>query len=375
MCYMIYFDNAATSFYKPKEVMEEINNSLNKLTANPGRSGHFLSIKAMLKVYETRENIKRFFNAKSHNVIFTKNCSEALNIAIFGLLKKGDHVIATCYEHNSVLRPLESLKEKGVEVSILNCDLKDFYKEFESEIKPNTKLVITTMISNVTGELCDVFSVGKICKQHSILYLIDAAQACGHVDINFEKLNVDILTFAGHKGLLGITGVGGLLIKENINLNHFMYGGTGTNSIDLNQPKEIPEGFEVGTIPTISIFSLNGGINFLTKNFEKIIKKEEKLSKYLYFSLKKLKFLEIYSKIDSVNVFSFNIKNMDSMQVANILNEKYGICVRSGLHCAPLIHKKLKTEEQGAVRVSLDFNNSYKEIDCLIYALKDIVSF
>ncbi len=369
---MIYFDNAATSFYKPEIVRYELNHSINKFTANPGRSGHKYSVKTAEIIYETREKVKQFFHAYDYEVVFTKNCTESLNLAIFGILNKGDHVIATIYEHNSVLRPLEFLKSKGVEVSIIDCDMSEVPNLIEQEIKPNTKLIITTSVSNVTGELCDIDRVGKICKKYNILYLVDGAQASGHIDINLNELNIDMYTFSGHKGLLSITGVGGLIVKNTVKLRPLIFGGTGTESANLNQPITIPEGFEAGTIPTIPIISLKAGIEFLSKNFKNLIKIEEKLTKYLYFSLKNLKFIKIYSKPNSKNIALINIEGMDSSLVANLLDEKYNICVRAGLHCAPLIHKHLGTEKEGAVRISLDFNNTEQEIDKLIYALSKI---
>jgi len=369
---MIYLDNAATSFKKPLQVKKAVLEAVNKYTANPGRSGHNLSQEVAIQIYETRELVKKFFVSPNHNVIFTKNCSESLNIGIFGILKPGDHVITTCFEHNSVLRPLNYLKQKGVEVTILFCEMDEVLKNIKSEIKENTKLIITNFVSNVTGEICDVKSVGEFCKKKNILYLVDGAQAGGHIKINIQDMNIDMFAFAGHKGLYAITGVGGLIVRKGINLNSFMFGGTGTESENLNQPTDIPEGFEVGTVPTISILSLNAGLKFLLNNFEKILKKEQKLSKMMYFSLKNVKKLKIYSKKSSNNVFSFNFQNIDCMTVANILNEKFNICVRSGLHCAPLIHKKLGTEKIGAVRVSIDCFNTEKEIKILEYALSEI---
>jgi len=371
---MIYFDNAATSLVKPRIVKNSVINALENYTANPGRSGHNFSLKVAEKIFKTREIVKNFFNFSEFSLIFTKNCTEALNLAIFSILKKGDHVIATCYEHNSVLRPLEKLKKQGVEVTILNCDLDDVHNYLEKEIKLNTKLIITTFVSNVTGEICNVKAVGEICKKYKILYLVDGAQACGHMQIDLQYLNVDMLAFAGHKGLLSLTGVGGLLVKDISNLKPYLYGGTGTESENLNQPSVMEEDFEAGTISSISILSLGAGVDYLNKNFKNILKKEQNLSKYAYNSLKKLDFLEIYSKENSQNVFSFNIKNTDSVMVANLLNEKFNIAVRSGLHCAPLVHKKLNTIETGAVRVSLDFNNNFYEIDYLVHALKEINS-
>ena len=368
---MIYLDNAATSFIKPKSVKMAVINAMEKLTANPGRSGHKQSQDVAQIVFDTREKIKEFFNAKTHDVIFTKNCSEALNLAILGTVKNGDHVITTCYEHNSVLRVLEHLKSKDVQVTILDCDLADFSCQFESEIKANTRMIITNGVSNVTGEVCDIKQVSEICKKHNLIYLVDGAQMCGHLEVDIDEFGIDMLAFAGHKGLLGITGVGGLVVSQKINLNPIMFGGTGTESENPIQPTTIPEGMEVGTLPTISIVSLGAGVDFLNKNFKNLLKIEEKLSKYVYFQLKNLNFIEIYSKPTSCNVVSFNIKNQDSMVVANELNS-CGICVRSGLHCAPLIHKKLGTIKQGAIRVSLDFNNTEKDIDYLIFALKKI---
>lgn len=371
---MIYFDNAATSFKKPQQVKKDVLNAINYYTANPGRSGHKLSQNVATKIFETRELVKEFFNAKEYSVIFTKNCTESLNLAIMGTLKPGDHVITTCYEHNSVLRPLEHLKSFGVQVSILYEDLQCVHEKIEKEIKENTKMVIATMVSNVTGEVCDVERIGEICKKHNLIYLADAAQAVGHMEINLHKTNVDMLAFSGHKGTLSLTGVGVLLVKDLFKLKPIMFGGTGTNSESLEQPSGEIETYESGTLPTISIVSLDSGIRYLTNNFSKILEKEAKLSKYLYKNLKNIKNLTIYSKEESKNVFSFNILNYDSVAVADYLNTQFSISVRAGLHCAPLIHKKLNTLEKGAVRVSLDFNNTYQEIDFLIDCLNKIVS-
>lgn len=371
---MIYFDNAATSLYKPAHVKRAVMDAMEKYTANPGRSGHIKSMEVAEKIYDTREAVKEFFNGSNHEVIFTKNCTEALNLAISGLLKSGDHVIASCYEHNSVLRVLEHLKSIGVEVSIISSDLYEFADNLEREIKENTKMVICTMVSNVTGEYSNSEKIGEICKLYKLIYLADGAQASGHMLVDLKKSNIDMFAFAGHKGLLSITGAGGLMVKNGIELNPLMFGGTGTDSENLIQAKAIPEGYESGTIPSIPIISLGAGIEYINKNFLKIIEKEEDLSKYLYHSLKKLNFLTIYSKCDTKNVVSFNMKNIDSSYLADVLNEKYSICVRAGLHCAPLIHKKLKTTKTGAVRVSIDFNNEYLEIDKLVLALKTIYS-
>jgi len=369
----VYFDNAATSFNKPIQVKKSVIMAMKNLTANPGRSGHDLSQKVASLICDVRENVKDFFGGNNYNLIFTKNCTEALNLAIFGTLKSGDHVITTCYEHNSVLRPLERLKNQGVEVTILDCDLEKIDEELEAKIQENTKLVITTFISNVTGEMCDVFSVNEICKKYKILHLVDGAQACGHIEINLNKIDCDLFAFAGHKGLLSLTGVGGLFVKNLENLKPIILGGTGTDSKNLIQPIDSVEGFEAGTISSISIISLGAGICFLKENFKKILEKECNLCENLYKKLKNIKNLTLFSNKTSKNVFSFKLGNMDSATVSNVLNEEFGICVRAGLHCAPLIHKKNKTLDSGTVRVSLDFNNTYEEIDYLIWALRTII--
>lgn len=374
MCYMIYFDNAATSLFKPNSVKRAVIDALNNYTANPGRSGHFRSMMVAEKIFDTREALKHFFNADDYEVIFTKNCTEALNLAILGTFKPKDHIIVSCYEHNSVLRTLEHLKKDGIEVSIIYSDLNDFSNHLEESVKFNTKMVICTMVSNVTGECSDVQAIGDFCQKYNLIYLADGAQASGHIKVDLSNSDIDLFCFAGHKGLMSISGVGGLIVKKGIKLSPIMFGGTGTESENFNQPGTIPEGFEAGTLPSVSIISLKAGVEFLEKNFSKIIEKEKKLTHYLYNSLKKLNFLTIYSKEDSKNVISFNMKDFDSSFLANLLNDKFQICVRAGLHCAPLIHKKLDTINTGAVRVSLDYNNNFEEIDRLVYALKFIYS-
>ncbi len=372
---MIYLDNSATSFYKPQQVKNAVVNAINNLTANPGRSAHKPSQQVDALVYETRERLKNFFNAPNHNVVFTKNCTEAINLAILGIVKTGDHIITTCYEHNSVLRTLNKMEQNDVEVTILNASIENFAHEVETKIKSNTKMIITTYISNVTGEECDVKKVGKICKRHNIIYLVDAAQACGHTRVDLMQSNIDMLAFSGHKGLLALTGVGGLMVKKGLTLQPLLCGGTGTESESLVQPTDYPEGYESGTLPTMSIVSLNEGVEFLQRNFNEILKKEELLTKYLIKKLKVSNFIKIYSTEKSKNVVSFNVDGLDSTLVANLLDEKFNICVRPGLHCAPQVHKRLGTLKTGAVRASLDFNNTFEEIDKLIVALTKIFEF
>ena len=370
---MIYFDAAATSFYKPEIVKKSVVEAMNTLTANPGRGGHSPSIRAGELVFNARENVKNSFGANEYDVIFTKNCTEALNLAIMGSVGAGDHVITTSYEHNSVLRPLFFLKSRGVETTFLDCEMTDLPREIEQAIKTNTKLIVVTATSNVTGEVSDFSKIGEVAKKHGVRLLVDGAQSSGHIDVDLSNSGVDMYAFAGHKGLMSITGVGGLIVRKGLKLNPILFGGTGTDSINLAQPVESIEGFEAGTLPTIPIASLNAGINFLNKNFSEIKKIEQNLSKKIYFALKNLNFIKLYSKENSSNVFSFNVLDYDSSLIADILNEDYNICVRAGLHCAPLVHKKLKTVNQGAVRVSIDHNNNEREIAYLLHALNEIV--
>lgn len=371
---MIYFDNSASSLIKPINVKHATVDALNKFTANPGRSGHIMSQSVGEQIFETRELVKQFFNADNYNVVFTKNCTEALNLAIFGSLKSGDHVIISCYEHNSVLRPLTHLKSKGVKLSVIDANLSEFHLHFKNAIKQNTAMVVLTAMSNVTGEQPNLIEVAKICKQNNVKLVIDGAQASGHKNINMQEIDADFYAFSGHKGLCSITGVGGLLVKNGMELKPFIFGGTGTESENLNQPNDLPEGLEAGTIPTIPIISLKAGLQFLQANFAEIQKKEYSLSSYLYCKMHELPKIKLYNSQPKSNVVSFNVLGADSAEIADILNEKYDICVRSGLHCAPLIHKKLGTMETGAVRVSLDFNNTKQEIDFFIKAMNEIVS-
>ncbi len=370
---MIYFDNSATSFIKPEQVKQKVIVAMEKYTANAGRSGHKPAQEVAEIVFDTREIVKNYFSAKDYEVIFTKNCTEALNLAIIGTLKPGDHVITTIFEHNSVLRTLEYLKNFGVKVTYLDCELKDLHLEFEKHVRFSTKMLITTAISNVTGDKTDLSIMGRLCEKHNIIYLVDGAQSSGHIDIDLSENGVDMYAFAGHKGLFALTGVGGLIVKKGTILSPILFGGTGTESEKLIQPQDIPEGYEAGTLPIIPIISLNEGIKYLLAHKVEIYKKELALGTYFSKKMKELPFVDCYFEDGDRSVFSFNIKNMDPSYVANVLDENYNICVRSGLHCSPLAHKFLGTfSKGGTVRASLDFFNTFAEIDEFINALNEI---
>lgn len=375
---MIYLDNSATTRIKPNEVVSEVVKALTTLSANPGRSGHIASLNAAIEVSKTRELFCEYFFAPSpENVVFTQNCTDSLNLAILGTAKKGGHVITTAFEHNSTLRPLVYLKEKGIiKLTIVqpNSSNKITRNDIEKHITPETYLISTIHISNVDGAETDVEEIGKLCKEHNILYLVDAAQSAGHKCINMQKQNISLLALAGHKGLFGPQGIGVLLIGENVNLNPIRFGGTGTQSISLIQPSERPECYESGTIALPNILGLKEGLKFIIKNQNKIEEKIMVLTKILLNKLKKIKNVKIYTNENNLNgVISFNVSNIDSTIVSEYLNEKFEICVRSGLHCAPLKHKHLGTIEQGTIRVSVSFFSTEEEINALIKGINAFI--
>ncbi len=367
---MIYLDNAATTYYKPLAVKQAVNRAMNLYTANAGRGAHKLAQLSAEKIYEVRDKALKFFNAQNHSCIFTSGCTSALNLAIMGSAKTGGHVVTTYLEHNSVLRPLEHLKSIG-EIDYTVVESIDM-ETFEKNIKPNTYMIITTQASNVTGERVDIKSINKLCKKYNLLHLVDTAQGAGHI---FDDLgDVDMIAFAGHKGLYGIGGVGGLVVNNDIKLKPIVFGGTGTASESLVQPDTMPESFEAGTLANIPIISLGAGIDYVTNNKNYIMAKEEKLNKYLSQMLNGLEFVTPYYAPNTTGVYSFNVADFDSSFVSDYLNEKFGICTRPGLHCAPLAHKHLGTLDRGAVRVSISCDNTFEDIKTLETALKSLVA-
>lgn len=354
---MIYLDNSATTYFKPYNVKKEVAIAMNLYTANPGRASHKPAQYTAEKIFGVREKIKKLFGTPNHEVIFTSGCSEALNLAILGSAKAGGHIVTTYLEHNSILRPLEYLREKGI---IDYTVLEDLSVEaVDNAIKPNTYMVITTQVSNVTGETLRVDKISKLCVRRGVKYLLDTAQGAGHI---FDSLdNVDMIAFAGHKGLYGISGVGGLLVKD-VQLSPIKFGGTGSFSEQLVQPTSSPDGFEVGTLPTIPIISLGAGIDYVLENKNYIQNKEDYFSKCMYEMLANLQGVKLYSGKNSKGVFSFNFGEYDSTFVSDYLSEEFGICTRAGLHCAPLVHKHFGTLDRGMVRASISADNTMVDI-------------
>ena len=373
---MIYFDNAATGGFKPRAVTDSANTVLRYLSANPGRSGHRLSLVGAETVYNTRALLADYFDASPDRVIFTKNCTEALNVAIFGTLKKGRHVITTTFEHNSVLRPLYALKDMGlIDLSIV-CPTEELSVEdaIEREINKNTYLIVATALSNVTGQSLNIDKIGKIAKEHDLLFIVDGAQGGGHLPLSIKDQNVSALALAGHKGLLGIMGSGVLIFSDNVDIKPLIYGGTGSESFNLSQPTCYPERLEAGTLNLPAIASLFEGVKFIKNNQENFSAHLKNASAFLINGLNKISGVKVYSAPNPAGIVSFSLENLLSNDVADILNSEYDVAVRGGLHCAPLTHKFLNTDGAGLVRASLAVQNSSNEMEFFLRAIKELSS-
>lgn len=375
----IYFDNAATSFPKPEEVYRQMEKVM-RSCANPGRSGHKMALESGRVIYETRELLAKLFSIKNPmQIIFTNNATDALNLGIKGYLKKGDHVITTSMEHNSVIRPLKALEDKGIiKITIVKAKIDGSIdeKDIQNAILKKTKMILTTHASNVTGTLIPITQIGEIAKENNIRYMVDAAQSAGVYPIDVEKMNIDILAFPGHKSLLGPQGTGGLYIREGIILQSMKEGGTGSQSESILQPEILPDKHESGTPNTIGISGLGAGVEFILKEgMDKIRLHEELLTKRLIEGFKKIENVKIYGPMDiekQAAVVSINIGDKDTSEISFKLDHKYDIACRSGLHCAPLAHKSLGTLKQGTVRFSMGYFNTIEEVDQVIKAVREI---
>lgn len=371
---MIYFDNAATGGFKPRTVTDTANTVTRFLCANPGRSGHRLSITGAEIVYNCRQELANMFGAKSDRVIFTKNCTEALNTAIFGTVIQGGHVITTVFEHNSVLRPLHYLASiNKIELDVVyptpNVSIE---KAISQKIKPNTYLVATTSVSNVTGARLPVEKIGEICKSKSITYLVDGAQGGGHIPLNLYTQNISILCLAGHKGLLGTMGSGALIFDEKTDILPLMMGGTGSESFNLLQPENYPDRLEAGTLNLPAIASLYEGVNVVKQNLENYGEHLLEYTTKLIDGLNSINGIKCYSLANRSGIVAFLSRKIPSSELSDILSREYDIAVRGGLHCAPLLHKFMGTQNDGLVRASLSVQNSTREINYFLNAIKKI---
>lgn len=376
---IIYFDNAASSWPKPQEVSQKVAECIQKYGANPGRGGHQLSMKASKVIYKTRVKLAQLFAVQNPNdIFFTMNATMSLNMAIKGLLKTGDHVITTSLEHNSVRRPLEYMKKAhGVEITYIKPGENGFeIEEFKRAIQSNTRLIAVSHGSNLIGMIAPIKEIGFIAKEFNIPFLVDGSQSAGILPINVEEMNISLLGFPGHKGLYGPQGTGALYVHPDLKLKPLLHGGTGSQSELIDQPDVRPDRYESGTLNTPGIAGLLAGVEFVMKlGVEEIRNKEWELTKYTLQRFEDLPGIEVYGpsyKIERLAVISFNLIGIDAAEVAYILDQEYGIAVRSGYHCTPLAHETAGTAETGAIRISYGYFNTKEEVDQLIIAIKEI---
>lgn len=375
---MIYFDNAATTKYKPEVVYDAANYYMHEIGVSPGRGSYRLGVEASRLLYKTRCTVGSYFGlSRKDRVVFTKNSTEAINLFFNGFLKKGDHVIITCYEHNAVLRPLQRLVELGIiEYSIikkddLQLDPKAIYEKYH---KRNTRLIVTTLASNLTGRIIYVKPLIEYFHRQGAVTFVDSSQGAGKIPIDMKSFGIDYLAFTGHKDLLALPGVGGLCCESSEKIMPLIQGGTGIHGESYLNPDVFPEGLEAGTLNMPAIWSLHESIDYINNNYSDIITKENDLTEYLIKQLATLNHIEIYDDCcERVSTVCFNVKGVSSDQVVTLLDE-HGICVRGGIHCAILAHEALGTVETGAVRISINYLNTRNEIDTLIELLKELES-
>lgn len=372
---MIYFDNAATTLIKPSCVIRANDYALKNLCANSGRGSHSASIKAASLIYRARKAVNELVGADE--TIFTFNCTDALNHAIFGTAKSG-HIVTTVYEHNSVLRPLEELKNRGIiRYTAVTPDAHGVIdpNDIERAICPDTYMIIVNHISNVTGTVAPVTQIGNIARRHGLLYLVDGAQSVGYETVNMREIGCDYLTFSPHKGLHGVQGLGCLCIRRGAPLKPFRFGGTGTESHSLKQPHDIPEGFECGTLPVNAIYSLIAAVNHYKKMPLEVKRNLAECGEFVRQELSNMKGIKIYGKYNQLpSIVCFNADGISAASVGDILNEQYDIAIRCGLHCAPLCHRYLGTTTCGAVRASLSYHNTMNEAQAFVKAVAEITA-
>ncbi len=376
---MYYLDNAATSYPKPDAIYQNLGKWIQTYGANPGRSGHRFGLETNRVIYETRELLNELFCGENPlHFVFTANATDSINLVIMGLLKAGDHVVTTETEHNAVLRPLELAKQRGVEITVVSVNEEGIVdpQEIEDSIREQTKLVACTHASNVTGAIQPIEEIAAVVEKKNCYFLVDAAQSAGILPIDLRKTPIDFLAMTGHKSLYGLQGVGVLFLRDPKALPVVKAGGTGSRSQDLVQPEVMPDRFEPGTLNTPGILGLREGIKFiLDHGLENLYQAEWTLTQRLMEGLKKIPKVKVYGpKLGEpkVPVVSFNLSDLDSAELSYILDQEYEIVTRGGLHCAPLIHRKLGTLNQGAVRVSLSAFTTEKEIQAVLNALQTI---
>ena len=377
---MIYLDNAATTRQKPQKVIDAVVQAMTTM-GNAARGAHGSALEASRAVYNTRCKLAKLFGcSRADHVVFTCNSTEALNIAISGTLKQGDHVITTVLEHNSVLRPLYRLEDEGkITLSFVGADKqgRPVMADFERLIRPDTRAIVCTHASNLTGEMVDLREVGRIAKKHGILLIVDASQTAGCVPIDMEQMGIDVLCFTGHKGLYGPQGTGGLCIREGVDIRPCKVGGSGIHSYMKHQPEEYPTRLEAGTLNSHGLMGLSAALDFLEETgVETIAHKEHGLMMRFYNGIKDVSGVTVYGDFSEGHkrtaVVTLNIRDYDSGAVSDELSECYDIATRPGAHCAPRMHEALGTADRGAVRFSFSWFTTEEEVDAAIAAVKEI---
>lgn len=375
---MIYLDNAATTMHKPKEVIDAVVCAMSSM-GNAGRGANEASLSASRIIYDTREKLCRFFHGENpRQIVFTNNSTESLNIAIKGLLNPGDHVITTMLEHNSVLRPLYEMKEKGVGLTIIESDKNGRFRleDMEAAIRPNTKMIVCTNGSNLTGNYVPLKPVGELAKKHDILFVVDASQTAGVFPIDVQDMMIDVLCFTGHKGLLGPQGTGGMYVKEGIKIRPLKTGGSGVQTYSKTHPAEMPTALEAGTLNGHGIAGLHAAMSYLEETgVDHIRAREQEMMWRFYEGVKDIPEITIYGDFSTKErcaIVTLNIGEYDSSEVSDALLTEYSISTRPGGHCAPLMHEALGTVEQGAVRFSFSHYNTEEEVDTAIEAVREL---
>ena len=370
---MIYFDNAATTFFKPQQVVDTALLAMKEYSFNPKRGGK-QSLLLEEKIFETRKKLGVLTGCLEENIVFCNNCTQALNMAILGHAKKGGHVITTVCEHNSVLRPLYHLKKNGiidVSIAVPNNEGIVQVETIKNLLQNNTYMVIVNHVSNVTGQAQEIAKIGAMLKKYrDILFVVDSAQSMGFLDCDINNTNADLIAIPSHKGLHSIQGCGVLAFRRGAMPRPILFGGTGTESHLISQPTT-SDGLEAGTLPTPAILCLSSAIDWWAENFSQNSQKIATLNEKLYYGLNLLK-ATVYSKPNKCGICAFNVGDVDSSTIADMLSQK-DIAVRAGLHCAPFMHKWLNTSKQGAVRVSLSAQNTIEEVYTFLNVLEGIM--
>lgn len=379
---MIYFDNAATSWPKPPAVRAALDDYFADAGGNPGRSGHRMSIAAARTVENAREMLAELFNSNDPSrIVFTQNATHALNLALYGCLKPGDHVVATSIEHNSVMRPLRHLETLGVQLTVVACTPEGMLdvSRVRRALRPDTRLLVTTHGSNVVGTIVPVADVAALARERGVLHLVDASQTAGAIPIDVQDMGVDMLAFTGHKGLLGPTGTGGLYVREDVVLGPLIRGGTGSDSAHEIQPEFLPDAYESGTLNVAGIAGLAAGVRFLSDiGIETVKTHQRTLVAQFLAGASEISSITIHGPRDAARqcgVVSFNVAGAMPSEVGLILDQSFGIMARTGLHCAPSAHRTLGTFPTGTVRFSFGWFNTSAEVEVAVGALRDIAAW